>query len=56
MMLNGRSFETGCYANVGAYVQQEDILSDALTIKELFTFSAQIRTTLNDKEIEVKVN
>jgi ABC-type multidrug transport system ATPase subunit len=55
LMLNGRPFERGCYSNVGAYVQQDDVLCDALTIEELLTFSAKIRTSLTDEQVKVKV-
>ena len=39
---------------MGAYVQQDDILCEDLTTKELLTFAAKIRTQLTDLQIEEK--
>ena len=38
---------TGDYARLGAYVQQDDILVDVLTPKELFEFACRMRTSYN---------
>ena len=44
------------YAHIGAYVQQDDILCEFFTIKELLSFSARIRTHLAPEQIEGKVD
>lgn len=53
--LNANPYKPGLYAPIGAYVQQDDILCEILTIKELLTFSAKIRTSLAPDQIEEKV-
>lgn len=54
--INTNTMKKGSYSNVGAYVQQDDSLYDVLTIKELLTFAAKIRTQLSDQEIDEKTN
>jgi ABC-type multidrug transport system ATPase subunit len=44
------------YAHIGAYVQQDDILCEFFTIKELLSFSARIRTHLAAEKIKGKVD
>jgi ABC-type multidrug transport system ATPase subunit len=53
--INGSIARPGDYAQVGAYVQQDDILYEILTPKELFTFAAKIRTNLDQDVIEEKI-
>ena len=53
--ISGTKVAAGDYAQVGAYVQQDDILYEILTPKELFTFAAKIRTNLDDEAIEEKI-
>lgn len=54
--MNGEPLKPGCYSNVGAYVQQDDVLCDLLTIRELLTFSVNIRSKLRPDEVETKVS
>ena len=47
--INGENVSTGDYARLGAYVQQDDILIDVLTPKELFEFACKMRTPYNEE-------
>lgn len=42
--INANLIKKGSFSSVGAYVQQDDILCEDLTTKELLTFAAKIRT------------
>ena len=43
--INGEEISKGDYAKLGAYVQQDDILVDVLTPRELLEFACQMRTS-----------
>jgi len=55
LKINGSLLHPGDYSKIGAYVQQDDILFDLLTPKELIEFAAKIRTTLDKDLIEKRV-
>lgn len=42
--INGNTIGKGDYAKLGAYVQQDDVLVDVLTPKELLEFACRMRT------------
>ena len=54
--INSRELNRGDYGKVGAFVQQDDVLSTTSTVRELLEFSAQIRTTLSQREIDMTVD
>ena len=47
--INGEVVNSGDYARLGAYVQQDDILIDVLTPKELFEFACRMRTSYDEE-------
>ena len=47
--INGEQIGKGDYAKLGAYVQQDDILVDVLTPRELLEFACQMRTSYETK-------
>lgn len=44
---NGRSFTNEDFSQFGAFVQQDDVLVENMTPKELFEFACRIRTRLS---------
>ena len=44
--INGYAVGKGDYGKVGAFVQQDDVLQEIYTVKELFEFAAKMRTNL----------
>lgn len=55
-MINGSAISKGDYSKLGAYVQQDDILADMLTPRELLQFACRIRTRYDEAQIEKTVN
>lgn len=53
---NGTPISELVYTNYIAYVTQEDILLDTMTVREAITFSVKLRTELNRNRIEEKVD
>ena len=49
--INGETIGGSEYAQLGAYVQQDDILVDVLTPRELFEFACRMRTTYDTQKI-----
>ena len=47
-MINGSVISKGDYSKLGAYVQQDDILVDMLTPRELLQFACRIRTRYDE--------
>ena len=46
---------SGDFGRIGAFVQQDDILVETLTPKELLTFAARIMTNLSQEAVEERV-
>ena len=44
------------FGNIGAFVQQDDILLGTMTPKELFSFSLQMTSTLSSEEVKARVD
>lgn len=55
-MINGEVIGKGDYARLGAYVQQDDILVDVLTPRELLEFACRMRTAYDEAQIHKTVN
>ena len=53
--INDRVLNAGDFGKLGAFVQQDDILAESLTPKELLTFAAQMKTSMNDEAIDIVV-
>ena len=47
--INGHAIGKGDYAKLGAYVQQDDVLVDVLTPKELLEFACRMRTSYDEE-------
>jgi len=56
LSINGQRIGKGDFARLGAYVQQDDILVDVLTPKELLEFACRMRTPYDDLEIRKVVD
>ncbi len=54
--INGEELEQGDFAKLGAYVQQDDILVDVLSPRELLQFACKMRTAYDDVMIEKVVD
>ena len=54
--VNGRALQAGDFGKIGAFVQQDDVLVQTFTPKELLTFAARIRTNLTAEFIALRVN
>ncbi len=54
--INGEAVKKGDFAKLGAYVQQDDILVDCLTPRELLVFACRMRTDYDDVTIDRVVN
>lgn len=50
--INGRVLAERDFAKMGAFVQQDDVLMESLTPRELLTFAARIRTNLGETDIQ----
>lgn len=50
--VNGRKLKQQDYGKIGAFVQQDDVLVETMTPRELLKFAARIRTSLSNMEIE----
>ena len=48
MTINGEEIGKGDYAKLGAYVQQDDVLVDVLTPRELLEFACRMRTAYDE--------
>ena len=55
IMINRIVAERGDYGKVGAFVQQDDVLQATYTVRELFEFAANIRTTMRQEELKQTV-
>jgi ABC-type multidrug transport system ATPase subunit len=53
--VNNRQLNESSFGKVGAYVLQDDILVATMSPRECFTFACQLRTSLDNEEIEFKV-
>ena len=53
--INDRELDRGDFGKVGAFVQQDDVLVELLSPKELLTFAARMKTTLDEAFIEERV-
>lgn len=54
--VNNRELTPQSFGKVGAYVLQDDILVQTMTPRECFIFACQLRTSLDDEEIDFKVD
>ena len=54
--INGETIGKGDYAKLGAYVQQDDVLVDVLTPRELLEFACRMRTAYDETQIHKTVN
>jgi ABC-type multidrug transport system ATPase subunit len=52
---NDTELQSNDFGKMGAFVQQDDVLLSTFTPVESFKFAAKLRTSLNDRQIEVKV-
>lgn len=52
VLTNSKSFEFG---KIGAFVQQDDILTEELSAQELLTFACKIRLGLDESQVQQKV-
>lgn len=55
-MINNKVIGKGDYARLGAYVQQDDVLVDVLTPRELLEFACRMRTSYDEAQIHMTVN
>ena len=53
--INGRGLKKGDYGKVGAFVQQDDVLQGAYSVREQLEFAAKIRTNLSDEVVNERV-
>jgi len=51
LMINQRALGRCDFGKMGAFVQQDDVLQATYTVRELFEFAANIRTTLAPAEL-----
>lgn len=49
VFINGRELKAGDFGRVAAFVQQDDVLGESLTARELFTFACRIRLHSDEK-------
>ena len=49
--INQTLAKKGDYGEVGAFVQQDDVLSSTLTVRELLEFAAKMKLSLSDEMI-----
>lgn len=55
MRCNNRVLQSNDFGKIGAFVQQDDVLLETFTPAESFRFAAKLRTTLSDRQINIKV-
>ena len=55
-MINGRPLNFGDFGKVAAFVQQDDMLIESLTARELFSFACKIRMVSDEYETKKVVN
>eukprot|EP00736_Rhodelphis_marinus_P003815 Rmarinus@m.15278 len=55
LRVNGRSMVVSMFRRQSGYVMQSDFLFPLLTVKETLFYSARLRTTLSDYQIEIRV-
>ena len=55
VMVNDRTLDADDFGKIGAFVQQDDVLVQTLTPKELLTFAARMKTNLDEAFIEDRV-
>ena len=55
-MINGTVISKGDYSKLGAYVQQDDVLVNVLTPRELLEFACRMRTAYDESQIQTTVN
>jgi ABC-type multidrug transport system ATPase subunit len=49
--VNGRTLNKGDFGKIAAFVQQDDVLQETCTTRELFEFSCKIRLGLKGEEM-----
>lgn len=54
--VNDRQLDAGDFGKMGAFVQQDDVLVQLLTPKELLTFAARMKTNLDEAFIADRVS
>ena len=52
---NDKTMKANDFGKFGAFVQQDDVLLETFTPAESFRFAAKLRTQLNNKQIEDKI-
>ena len=52
VMINGQIIQRKDYSKLGAYVQQDDVLSGVLSPRELFEFACKIRTNYDKAQMD----
>lgn len=48
--------QRGDFGKIGAFVMQDDILIETMTVYECFVFAQRMRTSLNKEEIHEKAD
>ena len=48
--INGQAIAAGDFAKLGAYVQQDDVLFDVYTPKELLEFACRMRMSYDEEK------
>lgn len=56
LCINGKKFTKNDFGKIAAFVQQDDVLTESLTARELFTFAAKIRLNMDDKTANKRVD
>lgn len=54
--VNDRTLDVGDFGKMGAFVQQDDVLVQNMTPRELLTFSARMKTNLDEAFIQERVD
>ena len=52
---NNKELKTNDFGKFAAFVQQDDVLLHTFTPRESLRFAAKLRTSLNDEQIESKI-
>ncbi|EAR86589.1 ABC-type transport system protein (macronuclear) [Tetrahymena thermophila SB210] len=53
---NGQPFDARSFSNFAAYVMQEDLIMETMTVREALQFAADLKMTGNQQEKDAKVN
>lgn len=55
ILANGNQYDSTLFSHFASYVMQDDVLIETLTVKEILTFAANLKTSgsVHDKEKKV---